>query len=82
MSEYAGIDTPQPGDRGHDIDTIGMVVPPQPPVASIVLDRYGKAWQREDQGWWRASRDVRTEYQWVSVLLNFGPVIVLRTGGA
>lgn len=62
-------------------EPISMTVPYQPPLASIVVDRWGKAWQREDRGWYRSASDVTQERSWVDVLLGFGPVTVLRSGG-
>ncbi len=66
------------------LQRIEMTVPDQPPTGSVVLDKSGRAWQRNDErayGSWHGVKLFSLTgdgSSWASLLLNHGPVTVVH----
>lgn len=61
-------------------------VPTEPAEKSVVLDRWGRAWQRSGDGW-RAAGEIVSLFgarptSWSAVLIQCGPVRLVHDGAA
>jgi len=79
-------------ERGPDLVTVSipgvvhrLVVPPEmirepePPVGSVVIDRYGDVWQRRHRSGWTLAWGVICGLTWDNLNKEFGPVRVIWT---
>ncbi len=55
-------------------------LPPEPPIGSIVVDRFDRAWQHTESGW--ALAGGKGAYPWGYTAVAFAPLTVLREGPA
>lgn len=65
--------------EAENADTVGVVIPPEPPNGSVVLLANGAVAQRRGAGWrGTGSASVFTAVSWPHIVVDYGPVRVIH----